>query len=90
MKLLFLTGTRAEWGYSQPVADLCRDQNIDYEVCVTNMMMLPAYGTLVDELRRDGYNVGGELFMSLEGHTHATMAKSMAIFMSSFVDTLVR
>ncbi|MBU2214119.1 UDP-N-acetylglucosamine 2-epimerase (hydrolyzing) [Patescibacteria group bacterium] len=90
MKLLFLTGTRADWGYAQPIADLCRDQNIDYEVCVTNMMMLPAYGTLVDELRRDGYNVGGELFMSLEGHTHATMAKSMAIFMSSFVDTLVR
>ena len=90
MKLLFLTGTRAEWGYSQPVADLCRGRNIDYEVCATNMMMLPAYGTLIDELRRDGYNVGGELYMSLEGHTHATMAKSMSIFMSSFVDTIVR
>ncbi|MDP6561572.1 MAG: UDP-N-acetylglucosamine 2-epimerase [Candidatus Peribacteraceae bacterium] len=90
MKLLFVTGTRAEWGFQRPIVDLCRKENIEYEICATNMMMLPAYGNLIEELKSDGYNVQGEIFMSLEGHTHATMAKSMAVFMSSFVDTLVR
>lgn len=90
MKLLFLTGTRAEWGFSQPVIDLCRARNIPYEICATNMMMLPSYGNLVEELRQKEYNVQEEIFMSLEGHTHVTMAKSMAVFMTSFVDTLHR
>lgn len=90
MKVLFLNGSRGEWGYIRPIIDLCRKQNIDYSICATNMLLLPAYGSLVDELRRDGYNVSDEIHMSLEGHNHFTMAKSLGIFLTSFIDVLMR
>lgn len=90
MKLLFINGSRGEWGYIQPVIDLCRARNIPYEITATNMVMLPGYGQLVQSLKKDGYNISDELYMSLEGHNHATMAKSLGVFFQSFVDTLVR
>ncbi len=90
MKILFLNGSRGEWGYIRPIINLCREQGIDYSICATNMLLLPAYGSLVDELRRDGYNVSDEIHMSLEGHNHFTMAKSLGIFLSSFIDVLMR
>jgi GDP/UDP-N,N'-diacetylbacillosamine 2-epimerase (hydrolysing) len=90
MKLLFLNGSRGEWGYIQPLVDICRDQSIDYTICATNMVLLPGYGSLIKDIRAQGYEVCDEIFMSLEGHNHTTMAKSLAVFMTSFVDTLRR
>lgn len=45
---------------------------------------------LVDEIRADGYRISDEIFMSLEGHNHVTMVKSLGIFLSSFIDTIKR
>lgn len=90
MKLLFLNGSRGEWGYIQPVVDECRRRKIDYDICVTNMVMLPSYGALIKELRAEGYNISDEIYMSLEGHSRHTMAKSLAVFLSSFTDVLRR
>ena len=90
MKLLFLNGSRGEWGYIRPLIDLCRDQGIDYGICATNMLLLPSHGTLVEEIRGDGYRVSDEIHMSLEGHSHVSMTKSLGVFMTSFVDVLVR
>jgi len=90
MKLLFLNGSRGEWGYIRPVIRRCVARGIDYAICATNMTVLPGYGSLVDEIKRDGFTVSDELFMSLEGGNHFTMAKSLGVFLSSFVDTLYR
>ena len=90
MKLLFVNGSRGEWGYIRPLIRHCQAQGVDYGICATNMLLLPAYGTLVDEIRREGFNVSDEIYMSLEGHNHHTMTKSLALFMTSFVDVLRR
>jgi len=90
LKLLFLNGSRGEWGYIRPIIDLCKEQNIDYGICATNMLLLPGHGNLVDEIRDDGYNISDEIFMSLEGHNHFTMVKSLGVFLSSFIDTIKR
>lgn len=90
MKLLFLGGSRGEWGYIRPIIDLCRQRSVDYGICATNMLLLPSYGSLIDEIRSQGYKVSDEIFMSLEGHNHITMVKSLGIFLTSFVDTLKR
>lgn len=90
MKLLFLNGSRGEWGYIRPVIRRCVARRIDYAICATNMTVLSGYGSLVDEIKRDGFTVSDELFMSLEGGNHFTMAKSLGIFLSSFIDTLYR
>jgi GDP/UDP-N,N'-diacetylbacillosamine 2-epimerase (hydrolysing) len=88
--LLFVNGSRGEWGYIRPIIRRCQARGIAYSICATNMVLLPGYGQLIDEIKRDGFKVGDEIFMSLEGNNHFTMAKSLAVFMSSFVDVLHR
>ena len=90
MKILFVNGSRGEWGYIRPIIDLCIKRGIDYEICATNMLLLPGYGSLIDEIKANGYRVSDEIYMSLEGSNHFTMVKSLGIFLMSFVDTLKR
>lgn len=90
MKLLFINGSRGEWGYIRPIIRRCEQAGIDYSICATNMLLLPGYGMLVDEVKRDGFRVDDEIYMSLEGSNHFTMVKSLGIFLTSFVDVLAR
>lgn len=90
MKILFLNGSRGEWGYIRPIIDLCIARDIEYHICATNMLTLPNYGNLVKDIKADGYNVSDEIFMSLDGYNHYTMSKSLGIFLSSFTDVLYR
>ena len=62
MKLLFLTGSRSEWGYIRPIIRLCEKRNVEYDICATNMLLLPAYGTLIDEIKKEGFRVSDEIF----------------------------
>ena len=90
MKLIFINGSRGEWGYIKPIIDLCRQKSIKYSICATNMLLLPAHGNLLKEIIDSGYNVSDQIYMSLEGHNHLSMVKSLSIFMASFTDTLAR
>ena len=90
MKILFITGSRGEWGYIRPLIKLCIEESIDYKICATNMMLLSSFGSLIDELKQDGYNVSDEILMSLDGYDHFSMTKSLGIFLTSFVDVIKR
>jgi GDP/UDP-N,N'-diacetylbacillosamine 2-epimerase (hydrolysing) len=90
MKLLFINGSRGEWGYIRPLIQKCIQSGIDYTICATNMLLLPQNGYLVDEIKKEGFKVDDEIFMSLEGSNHFTMVKSLGIFLTSFVDVLYR
>ena len=90
MKLLFLNGSRGEWGYIRPIIQKCEKRGIEYGICATNMLLLHSHGGLIEEIRRDGFNVCDEIFMSLEGHNHFSMTKSLGIFLNSFTETLRR
>jgi GDP/UDP-N,N'-diacetylbacillosamine 2-epimerase (hydrolysing) len=54
------------------------------------MHLLPGYGLTVDEIRADGFEVDDEIYMALEANNHTTMAKSLGVFLASFVDVLHR
>lgn len=90
MKILFVTGSRGEWGYIKPIINLCVKKSIDYSICATNMVLLPNYGKLIDEIKSQGYKVTDEIFMSVEGDNYFSMTKSLSIFLSSFVDIIKR
>lgn len=90
MKLLFINGSRGEWGYIRPIIRRCQQAGIEYSICATNMLLLPGHGMLVDEIKRDDFKVDDEIYMSLEGSNHYTMVKSLGIFLLSFVDVLQR
>lgn len=90
MRLLFVTGSRGEWGYIRPILRLCRERGVEYRICATNMHLLPAHGMSVNEIRADGFEVDDEIYMAIDGHNHFTMAKSLGLFLCSFVDVLSR
>lgn len=90
-KILFVTGSRGEWGYIRPVIQLCKEHPaVDYSICATNMHLLPSHGMPLREIQADGFTVDDLIHMSLDGYDHFTMAKSLGIFFVSFMDTLLR
>lgn len=88
-KLLFLLGSRGEWGYIKPLIDICKKEKINYSICATNMVLLPNYGSLIKEIRKN-YKVSDEIYMALEGSNHYVMSKSLGIFLTSFIDVIKR
>ena len=54
------------------------------------MVLLPNYGSLIDEIRSEGFKVSDEIYMAFDGYNHYTMSKSLGAFMMSFTDTLKR
>ena len=90
MKLLFFTGSRSEWGYIRPLLELCKKKKIPYNICATNMHVLDSFGNSVKEIEKDGFKVSDKVYSALDGYNKHTMAKSMGIIISSFVDILQR
>ena len=90
MKILFITGSRGEWGYIKPIIKLCIKRSIDYDICATNMLLLPNFGNLVEEIKDEGFKVSDEIFMALDGYNHYSTSKSLGIFLSSFSDVVKR
>lgn len=89
IRLLFVTGSRGEWGYIRPILKLIQKSNqFSYELCVTNMHLLPSFGNSYKEIENDGFNIKYKINMSVDGYNHYTQVKSLGIFLSSFSDIL--
>jgi GDP/UDP-N,N'-diacetylbacillosamine 2-epimerase (hydrolysing) len=52
------------------------------------MVLLPSYGSLINEIKNQKYNIDYEIDMSLEGSNYFTMVKSLGVFFTSFIDVL--
>jgi GDP/UDP-N,N'-diacetylbacillosamine 2-epimerase (hydrolysing) len=88
-KLLFLTGSRGEWGYIRPLLQKCvAERDFEYSLCVTNMHLVPSFGLSVNEIISDGFEVKHRLHMSLDGYNNVTMAKSLSTLLASLVDVI--
>lgn len=86
-----LTGSRGEWGYLRPVLrKIEADSRLKYSLIVTNMHLLPEFGSSLREIVRDGFHVEQKIFMALDGYTSGSMSKSLGIFLSSLADTIER
>ena len=83
-----LTGSRSEWGYRNSIGKL--KNKIKFTICATNMHLLATHGMAINEIKKDGYKVDHEIYMSLEGGNYYTMAKSMGVFQISFVDVILK
>jgi GDP/UDP-N,N'-diacetylbacillosamine 2-epimerase (hydrolysing) len=86
-----VTEGRMTYGYTRPVMRLMHeDPGIDYSLIVTNQHLLPTFGYSIDDIERDGLNITDRIYMSLDGYTPATMAKSLGVLMLGMTDALVR
>lgn len=90
-KIVALTGSRGEWGYIRPILRLIdADPDLEYGIIATNMHLLPAFGMSVNEIRKDGFTVDEEVFMTYDGYTGATMAKSLGALLLELPTVLRR
>lgn len=88
-KLMFITGSRGEWGYIRPILRLIEERDdVDYRLVVTNMHLLSAFGNSYKEIERDGFQIHYKVHMSLDGYSHFTQAKSLGIFLQSLPDII--
>lgn len=91
MRLLFVTGSRGEWGYIRPILKLIQQrEGVDYAICATNMHLLPSHGLPLQEIEADGFRVEDRIPMALDGDDHFVMVKSLGVFAQSFVDVVLR
>lgn len=89
MRILFVTGSRGEWGYIRPILRLIeKDPELEYELCVTNMHLLPNFGLSEEEIKNDGFEIKHKVFMSLDSYNHISQVKSLGIFLTSMADIL--
>ena len=90
-RILFVTGSRGEWGYIRPILQIIkRRKALASQLVVTNMHLLPEFGTTAHEIKKDGWPIDQEIYMALDGYTGVTMAKSLGVFLLSITDTLHR
>lgn len=88
-KIMFLTGSRGEWGYIRPILRLIgQNPGLEYRLVVTNMHLLPAYGNSYKEIEADGFLIHHRIHMYLEGDSHYTQAKSLGLCLSAMPDIL--
>ncbi len=90
MKILFFTGSRSEWGYIKPIIKLCKHQKIKYNICATNTHVLDSYGLSVNEIKKDGFKVSDEIYMTLDGYNTYSSTKSLGVILMSFLDVVQR
>lgn len=88
-KIMFITGSRGEWGYIRPILRLidARD-DVEYRLVVTNMHLLQSYGNSYKEIEKDGFKIHYKIHMSLDGYSHFTQAKSLGVFLMSLPDII--
>lgn len=90
-RILFITGSRGEWGYIRPVLRQIKSRkDVSYALVVTNMHLLPEFGISVQEIQREEWRIDQEIYMALDGYIGTSMTKSLGVFLLSIVDTLHR
>jgi UDP-hydrolysing UDP-N-acetyl-D-glucosamine 2-epimerase len=71
---------RANYGRLKPVMEIMRDEpGVDMQIVCTGTMLLDRFGTAVDVVEADGFQVDERIYIELEGSVPATMVKSMGL-----------
>ena len=88
-KILFITGSRGEYGYIRPILRLMDSSSeMDYEIVATNMHLLPEFGSSYKAFLDDGFALKYKTLNTLAGYTPSSMMKSLSVFGLSITDIL--
>lgn len=77
-KIIYLTGTRADYGLMREVL-IALEQSplIDLSICVTGMHLSPLYGKTVDEIEADGFRICGKIPAPVDESSRMEMAHAI-------------
>lgn len=88
-RALFVTGSRGEWGYIRPVLERISDRpDVVYEICATNMHLLPSHGSTEGDILADGFEIRWRIPMAIEGGNHLAQAKSIGVLTMGLCDVV--
>jgi GDP/UDP-N,N'-diacetylbacillosamine 2-epimerase (hydrolysing) len=88
-RILFITGSRGEYGYIRPILRLIEnDPELSYQILATNMHLLPEFGDSVNQFYVDGFKVDYKPLMTFGGFTPQSMVKSLSALGFSLVDII--
>ena len=90
MKLLFITGSRGEWGYISPILKECQRRKIKFSLCANNMHLLDSYGLTYNEILKDGFKIDESIYCALDGYNSFTTVKSLGVLIQSLSDIIQR
>ena len=90
MKILFVLGSRGEWGYIRPVILQARGRGHEAPIVATNMAVLSEYGDIAQTIQEEGFDVRDRILSAIAGGTRTAMAKSIGLLEVSVVDILSR
>ena len=81
-KIVIVDGGRMTFGYLRPVIkEIQKRKNMDYDIVVCNCHLLEDFGNTVEEIKRDGFKIGAEIYNTLDGFNRLTMVKSLGILL---------
>jgi UDP-hydrolysing UDP-N-acetyl-D-glucosamine 2-epimerase len=82
---------RANYGRMKPVMQALKDHpKLQLQTLCTGTMVLERFDQPVQVVRKDGFNIDGEIYIELEGSTPTTMAKSVGFGLVEFASEFHR
>ena len=74
-KICYITGTRADFGLmTNALHAIEQDSNLDLEIVVTGMHLLPKYGNTHKEISNSGFKIVGKVEVDLSGASGSQMS----------------
>ncbi|MBV9082350.1 MAG: UDP-N-acetylglucosamine 2-epimerase (hydrolyzing) [Acidobacteriaceae bacterium] len=90
-KICVVLVDRANYGRLKPVMkSIQAHPALELQIVVAGTMVLARFGQPVDIVRRDGFEISGEIYLELEGSTPTTMAKSVGFGVLEFANEFQR
>lgn len=91
MHIVYVTGTRADYGIIRPaLLELRRDPRFQLELIVTGMHLHPEYGETIAEIHKDAFPVIAAPSILMKGDSREAMSKSLGLGLLHFSDILQR
>jgi GDP/UDP-N,N'-diacetylbacillosamine 2-epimerase (hydrolysing) len=86
LKILYVTGTRAEYGIVRPVLKrIIKEKDLKLQILATGMHLSKEFGNTYKEIERDGFQVDYKVEILLDSDSKAGMAKSYALAVLGFI-----
>lgn len=90
-KICVVLVDRANYGRLKPVIHaLAEHPALELQIIAAGTMVLERFDSPVKVVRRDGFQINGEIYIELEGSTPATMAKSVGFGVVEFASEFQR
>ncbi len=90
-KIIAISGIRSDYDIMYPVfKELDSDSEIDFKIIACGTHLLKKYGSTIELIEKDGFNIAEKIDYILDSNTDGSRAKGIGILIQSLVQTVER